>query len=285
MDEVYTKLQSCFESVKEKIDFHPRVALVLGSGLGEFAQELKVTATLDYHEIEGFPVSTVPGHKGRYIFGYAGDVPVVCMQGRVHYYEGYPMTDVVLPIRLMRRMGADILFLTNAAGGIGQGMQAGDFMLITGQIASFVPSPLIGPNIDALGTRFPDMSHIYDEDLQRILIKTALDYNIGLKQGVYLQFTGPQYETPEEISMCRILGADAVGMSTACEAIAARHMGMQVAGVSCISNLAAGILPMPLDHAEIQETADRVAPDFKKLVYASIVQMGDYLQAKTEVTE
>ena len=163
MNEVYEKLQKCYESVREKIDFKPKVALVLGSGLGDFAKRIRVEAALDYHAIDGFPVSTVEGHAGRFIFGYIGEVPVVCMQGRVHYYEGYAMSDVVLPTRLMKLLGAEILFLTNAAGGIAQGMQAGDFMLITGQIASFVPSPLVGSNISQLGTRFPDMSHIYDE--------------------------------------------------------------------------------------------------------------------------
>lgn len=277
MNEVYQKLQNCLRSVKNKTNFIPEIALVLGSGLGDFASEIKIAATLDYHEIEGFPVSTVAGHAGRYVFGHIGKVPVVCMQGRVHYYEGYPMEDVVLPVRLMKLMGAKILFLTNASGGIGQGMRAGDFMLITGQIASFVPSPLIGANIDALGTRFPDMSHIYDKDLQKTVKKTALDFDIDLKEGVYLQTTGPQYESPEEILMFRTLGADAVGMSTACEAIAANHMGMKIVGISCISNMAAGISPDPLTHDEIQKTADMAAPKFRKLIYESIVRMGESL--------
>lgn len=277
MNRIYEKLLKCRDSVKDKVDFTPKVALVLGSGLGDFANQMKIETTLDYHDIDGFPVSTVAGHAGRFVFGYVGDVPVVCMQGRVHYYEGYPMEDVVLPIRLMKLLGAKILFLTNAAGGIMQGMKAGDFMLITGQIASFVPSPLVGANIDELGTRFPDMSHIYDEDLQTIVKKTALDNNIPLKQGVYIQMTGPQYESPEEVALCRILGAGAVGMSTACEAVAANHMGMKIVGISCIANMASGITPTPLTHTEIQETADKVAPDFKKLVYESICRMGEVL--------
>lgn len=285
MNSVYEKLQNCYKSVKEKIDFQPKIALVLGSGLGDFGEKIRVEATLGYHEIEGFPVSTVPGHKGRFIFGYIGKVPVVCMQGRVHYYEGYSMQDVVLPIRLMKLLGAEILFLTNASGGIQQGMRAGDFMLITGQIASFVPSPLIGANMEELGTRFPDMSHIYDEDLQRIIKKTACDFGIDLKQGVYLQMTGPQYESPEEVSMCRILGADAVGMSTACEAVAANHMGMKIAGISCISNAAAGISPNSLTHEEIQQTADLAAPKFQKLVYESILRMGEYLEQNQEAVK
>ena len=270
MNPVYEKLLKCFESYQKKINFKPEVALILGSGLGDYADDIKVVDTLDYHDIEGFPVSTVPGHKGRFIFGYVGDVPVVCMQGRVHYYEGYEMSDVVLPTRLMKMMGAKVLFLTNAAGGIKQGFQAGDFMLITGQISSFVPSPLRGANIDELGTRFPDMSHIYDEDLQTIVKKTALNLNIPLKEGVYVQFSGPAYESPEEITMARMIGADAAGKRTACEAVAANHMGMKIVGISCISNMASGISPVPLTHTEIQETADRVAPMFKQLVTESI---------------
>ena len=270
MNPVYEKLLKCYESYKEKIDFQPEVALVLGSGLGNYGDKIKVEATLDYHEIAGFPVSTVPGHKGRFIFGYVGEVPVVCMQGRVHYYEGYEMSEVVLPIRLMKLMGADVLFLTNASGGVKQGFRAGDFMLIEDQISDFVPSPLRGANIEELGTRFPDMSHIYDEDLQNIVKKTAMLHDIPLKSGVYLQFSGPQYESPAEITMARTLGADAVGMSTACEAIAANHMGMKIVGISCISNLACGISPIPLSHTEIQEVADRVAPMFEKLVTESI---------------
>lgn len=274
MNPVYEKLLKCYESYKAKINFTPKVALVLGSGLGDYAKGIKVEATLEYSDIEGFPVSTVPGHAGRFIFGYVGDVPVVCMQGRVHYYEGYAMSDVVLPTRLMKMMGAEILFLTNAAGGVQLGMHAGDLMMLRGQIASMVPSPLIGPNIDELGVRFPDMSRIYDLDLQRIVRKSAAELGIDIKEGTYMQFTGPQYETPQEVAMARMLGADAVGMSTACEAIAARHMGMRVLGISCISNLASGISPVPLSHQEVQETADAVAPKFKALVTEIIINIG-----------
>lgn len=274
MNPVYEKLQKCYECYKAKIDFTPKVALILGSGLGDFGETIRVVDTLDYHDIDGFPVSTVPGHAGRFIFGYVGDVPVVCMQGRVHYYEGYDMSDVVLPVRLMKMMGAEVIFLTNAAGGIKQGMHPGDLMLITGQIASFVPSPLRGANMDELGVRFPDMSQIYDLDLQRIVHRAALDLSIDIKEGTYLQFSGPQYESPQEITMSRALGADAVGMSTACEAIAARHMGMRVVGISCISNMASGLSPIPLSHKEVQKAADEVSPKFKALVTEVIKQIG-----------
>lgn len=274
MGEVYEKLMRCYESVRKQIDFTPQVALVLGSGLGDYAESIRVEATLDYHDIEGFPVSTVPGHKGQFIFGYVGDVPVVCMQGRVHYYEGYPMSDVVLPARLMKLMGAQVLFLTNAAGGVQLGMHSGDLMLITGQIASFVPSPLIGANLDELGPRFPDMSEIYNRDLIQIVRKCAAELSIDLKEGTYLQFTGPAYESPQEVAMARSLGADAVGMSTACEAVAANHMGMKIVGISCISNLACGISPVPLSHKEVQEAVDKVAPQFKALVTRTIEEIG-----------
>lgn len=270
MNENYEKLMRCFECVQQKITFKPEIALILGSGLGDYADTMEVVETLYYHDIEGFPVSTVPGHKGRFVFGYAGGVPIVAMQGRVHFYEGYKPQDVVLPIRLMKLMGAKVLFLTNAAGGINRSFNAGDFMLITDQISMSVPSPLIGENIDELGVRFPDMSEVYSRRLRKIIENSAVTAGVPLRRGVYIQTTGPQYETPAEIRAYERLGADAVGMSTAIEAIAARHAGMEICGISCISNLAAGISVNPLTHAEVQETADRVAPLFKKLVTQAI---------------
>ena len=273
MNPVYEKVLKCFESFQKKIDFKPEIALVLGSGLGDYADSIDVVATLNYNDIEGFPVSTVQGHKGRFVFGYVKNVPVVCMQGRVHYYEGYPMTDVVLPTRLMKMMGAKVLFLTNAAGGLNYDFQAGDFMMITDHIMNFVPSPLIGRNIDEFGPRFPDMSDIYKKDLQEIIRKTADGLGIKIQEGVYIQLTGPNFETPAEVRMCRTLGADAAGMSTAAEAVTANHMGMKVCGISCITNLGCGMLDQPLSHEEVQETADRVAVDFKKLVTEAIVNI------------
>lgn len=275
MSQVYEKLMKSYEYCKRKIDFTPKVALILGSGLGQFAETVEVVGEIPYSEIDGFPVSTVAGHNGRFLFGYIKGVPVVLMQGRVHYYEGYSMQDVVLPIRLMKLMGAEILFLTNASGGVNKSFSAGDFMLITDQIASFVPSPLIGANLEKLGPRFPDMSEIYDKDLQQIIRDTAKEEGIALQEGVYLQFTGPNYESPAEVRLASKLGADAVGMSTACEAIAANHMGMKICGISCVTNMACGISENPLNHEEVQETANAKAPLFQALVRNSIVKMAE----------
>ncbi len=266
MNKVQDKLDKCAASVREKISFKPEVALVLGSGLGNYAEEIQVEQTLDYSEIDGFPVSTVAGHKGRFVFGYVKGVPVVIMQGRVHYYEGYPITDEVLPVRLMGMLGARVLILTNAAGGVNFDFHPGDFMLIKDHISSFVPSPLIGPNPDQLGERFPDMSEVYSRRLRKIIKETAAELQLPMQEGVYVQFSGPNYETPAEIRMCRAMGADAAGMSTACEAMAARHMGMEICGISCITNLAAGMTSQPLSHQEVQETANRVEKQFKQLI-------------------
>lgn len=277
MSEVYQKLLNCCQCVRRKTDFVPKVAIVLGSGLGDYAESIRVEFELPYSEIEGFPVSTVPGHAGKFIFGYVDQVPVVCMKGRVHYYEGYPITDVVLPARLMKLLGAQILFLTNAAGGINTSFHAGDLMLIRDHISLFAPNPLIGANIDALGVRFPDMSTIYDRDLQQLIRQTAKDNGIFLQEGVYVQLTGPSFESPAEIRMLRTMGCDAAGMSTVVEAIAANHMGMKICGISCISNLAAGMTENPLTHEEVQEAADVAAPNFKKLVTESVKRMKGYI--------
>ena len=277
MNPVYEKLMKCCECYRAKIDFEPKAAIVLGSGLGNFAKTVDVRAELPYSEIEGFPVSTVPGHAGKFIFGYIGEIPVVLMQGRVHYYEGYPITDVVLPTRLMKMMGAKILFLTNASGGIDPSFHAGSLMLITDHVSSFAPNPLIGPNIDELGTRFPDMSHVYDEDLQEIIRATAKENGIELFEGVYAQLTGPSFESPAEIRMLHKLGISAVGMSTVVEAIAANHMGMKICGVSCVSNLAAGMNSAPLTHEEVQEAANALAPKFEKLLTESVIKFKEFI--------
>ena len=270
-------LKACLEYVQTKTEIVPEIAVVLGSGLGGFAEKVDVRDVVPYGDIPGFPVSTVQGHAGRFLFGYLGTVPVALMQGRVHYYEGYSMQQVVLPIRLLRLLGAKAILLTNAAGGINKDFHAGDLMLLRDQISSFVPSPLIGANLDELGVRFPDMSRIYDAALSDCVRNAAADLNIPLREGVYVQTSGPNYESPAEIRMYGILGADAVGMSTACEAIAAVHAGLRVCGISCISNLAAGISPVPLTHKEVQETADRTAPLFRALVENAVLQMAAIL--------
>lgn len=267
---VYAKLMNCLEAVRARTDFVPGTAIVLGSGLGDYAEQIRVAAEVPYGEIDGFPVSTVPGHAGKFIFGYIDDVPVVCMKGRVHYYEGYDISDVVLPTRLMKLLGAQILFLTNAAGGVNASFHAGDLMLIRDHISVFAPNPLIGTNLEELGTRFPDMSAVYDKELQDNIRSAAKENDIDLQEGVYAQLTGPSFESPAEIRMLRALGCDAVGMSTVVEAIAANHCGMRVCGISCISNLAAGMTAAPLNHEEVQEAADLAAPRFKKLVTESV---------------
>ncbi|SKB46585.1 purine-nucleoside phosphorylase [Lachnospiraceae bacterium] len=267
---VYEKVKKCFDQVRKITDFEPEIALTLGSGLGDFADNIEVQGTINYSDIEGFPVSTAPGHAGQFIYGTLGGKKIICMKGRVHYYEGYPVSDVVLPARLMRLMGAKILFLTNASGGINPAFKAGDFMMLTDHISSFAPNPLIGPNIKEFGVRFPDMTHVYDLELSDLIRKTAKEDGIDLKEGVYIQTTGPSYESPAEIKMFQNMGADAVGMSTVVEAIAAHHAGLRVVAVSCIANLAAGISPTLLTEEEVLEAGRAAAPAFKKLVIDSI---------------
>ena len=218
-------------------------------------------------------MSTVQGHDGRFLFGYVEDVPIVAMKGRVHFYEGYAIEDVVLPIRTMGLLGAKYILLTNAAGGIDLDFEAGDLMLIEDHISSFVRSPLIGENIEELGLRFPDMSRVYNPELCECIRRAASSEGIDIKEGTYLQTSGPQFETPTEIKMFRTLGASAVGMSTAVEAIAAHHMGLKICGISCISNMAAGILDRSLTHSEVQITADKVAHKFESLVSGLIKEV------------
>lgn len=276
MSKVFERLKHCCEQVRSYTDFKPKIGLVLGSGLGGFAGKIDLVAAVEYRDIDGFPVSTVSGHRGRFVFGYIEDVPVVAAEGRVHYYEGYSMEEAVLPVRLMGMLGAEIILLTNAAGGINREFVPGDLMLLTGHISTFVPSPLRGENADELGPRFPDMSKVYDPKLISAVRKTANQLDIGLKTGVYLQTGGPAYETPEEIRMFASLGADAVGMSTVCEAMAARHMGLRVCGISCITNMAAGISAAPLSHEDVKATADRISEDFCRLIGGAVSAFGGF---------
>lgn len=273
MNPIFEKVRKSYDYIRTVTDFTPDVALVLGSELGEFAKHMEVEYEIPYSDIEGFPVSTVAGHDGRFLFGKVAGVKTVIMKGRVHYYEGYPVTDVVLPTRLMIMLGAKKLILTNAAGAVNKDYKPGDLMLITDHISTIVPSPLIGRNIEEFGTRFPDMSHVYSQRLLDVARNCAKEIGITLREGVYMQFSGPAYETPAEVKLARTLGADAVGMSTAIEAIAANHMGAEICGISCFTNMAAGILDKPLNHKEVSEAANKVSHIFEGLVKNIIKSM------------
>jgi purine-nucleoside phosphorylase len=250
--------------------FHPEVGLILGSGLGFFADDrIDVVGRLPYGDIEGFPVSTVPGHAGQFVFGELEGKRVICMQGRFHYYEGYSMQQLTLPIRLMAKLGVKTLFVTNAAGGIHPDYTPGDFMLLSDHINFLGTNPLIGAHTGE-GARFPDMSAVYDPDLRAKIRQQAVADGVDLKEGVYLATTGPSFETPAEIRAFAALGADAVGMSTVPEAIVARQLGLRVIGISCITNAAAGLSKNPLSHEEVSETADRVRPQFANLLASAV---------------
>lgn len=244
----------------------PQIGLILGSGLGEMADSIENPVVIDYHDIPHFPVSTVPGHKGRLVIGELEGKTVLCMQGRFHYYEGYSMDEVVYPIRTMKMLGINSLFLTNAAGCVNTAWKPGDLMLITDHIKLIADNPLRGRNPDALGDRFFDMTQAYDKDLVSIASKAADDLGIEVRKGVYMLFTGPSFETAAEVRFARLAGADAVGMSTVPEAIAASHMRMHTMGISCLTNMAAGILDQPLNHEEVLETGERVKKTFSALV-------------------
>lgn len=267
------RLADCLAALRQKTDFVPQAALVLGTGLGDYAKNLDVVCEVSYRDLPGFPVSTAPSHRGRFLFGYLNGLPLAMMDGRIHYYEGYDMQEAVLPIRLLGLLGAKTLVLTNAAGAVNTSFSAGDLMMITDQIACFMPSPLRGPNDSQLGVRFPDMSHIYDLELQDKLRAAAQATGIPLREGVYIQLAGPQYESPAEVRMCRLLGADAVGMSTACEAVAARHMGLRVAGVSFLANMACGVIDAPLTQEEVEAAAAVGAPRFAALITAFLTSL------------
>lgn len=273
MHKEYERLLKALDVVRQRTDFVPRVGIVLGSGLGAFGEKIRKVAELAYGDIPGFPVSTAPGHAGRFLFGYVEETPVAVMQGRVHMYEGYTGADVAMPARLLKLMGAEILFLTNASGGIRSDLDAGDLMMLTDHMGFFIPNPLIGPNIDELGVRFPDMSEVYDKSLRAVLRAAAAKNGIDLKEGVYVQYSGPSFETPADIRMLGRLGADAVGMSTVVEAMAARHCGLKVCAVSCIANKAAGISPTPLSGEEVIEAANAAAPRFQRLLWDSVAAM------------
>lgn len=249
------------------------IGVILGSGLGDYAEALEDAVRLPYSEIPGFPRSTVAGHAGMWCCGTLYGKRVVMMQGRFHYYEGYGMKDVTLPVRVMQKIGVKTLIVTNAAGGVNLGYHPGELMVIGDMFSMTAQNPLIGPNLDAFGPRFPDMSCAFDKELRALAHECANEQGFALREGVYAQMTGPTYETPAEIRMLRTLGADAVGMSTVPEVIVARHGGMRVLGISCITNMAAGILDQPLNHAEVTETANRVKGQFRNLLDRIIEKM------------
>ena len=262
--------------IKEKIKGEQaQYGIILGSGLGKFAQErLGEQLRIPYEDIPGFPRSTVEGHEGSFVFGKIGAIRVICMAGRFHFYEGYTMEQLILPVRVMAELGVKTLIVTNAAGGINPDFEAGTLMLITDHINFMGSNPLIGPNYKSLGTRFPDMYQAYDPGLIALAEAVARSNNIELRKGVYLATSGPSYETPAEIKAFRALGADAVGMSTVPEVIAARHAGMKVLGISCITNKAAGLSETPLSHREVTETANRVKEQFGRLIERFIRKHG-----------
>ena len=258
--------------IRENIisDFKPEFGIVLGSGLGGLADEVEVKTRLSYSDIPGFPKSTVEGHKGEYIFGYLDDIPVILMNGRVHYYEGYPMNMVVTPVRVMALLGAENIFLTNASGGLNRSFKAGTLMCINDHISSFIPSPLIGPNDDRLGTRFPEMSQVYNREYITQMHEAADELGISLEDGVYLQVSGPAYESPAESRMLAMLGADAVGMSTVCEAIVLNAMGVKLAGLTCVTDMAIDNENEKVTHEEVQRVANEASEKLRALVKGTI---------------
>ena len=267
MDKLMDKMQEAAMYITSRIGNESvAVGMVLGRGLGGLAEELQDAVAISYKGIPYFPVSTVFGHKGRLVVGILEGKRVMCMQGRFHYYEGYGMDQVVFPIQVMHALGINNLLVTNAAGGVNTSYKPGDLMLITDHIKLIADSPMRGPNYDSLGERFFDMTNAYDKRLSALAREEAKRLGITLHEGVYMFFAGPSYETPAEVRAARILGADAVGMSTVPEALAASHMRMKVLGISCITNMAAGILDQPLNHAEVMETSDRVKEAFTLLV-------------------
>ena len=270
----YERAQRAAEQIRSRANARPSVAIVLGSGLGAFADELTESTSLAYKEIAGFAQATVEGHAGRLVIGRAGEVPIAAMQGRFHFYEGYSLEDVTFPIRVLKLLGVRTLILTNAAGSLNTEFTPGSLMVISDHINLMGVNPLIGRNDERFGPRFPDLTSTYDPDLQSMVIEEAKAMNIDMRRGVYAALTGPSYETPAEIHMVRTLGADAVGMSTVPEAIVARHMDMQVIGISCITNLAAGVSNRPVDHSQVIATGERVREQFTELLRRVIARLG-----------
>ncbi len=271
--EQFARIMEAVTVIRKATPLVPGVGVVLGSGLGEFADRIEEQVVIPYGDIPHFKNVSVAGHAGRLVLGKIGGVPVAVLQGRYHYYEGHDISDVVFPVRVLAKLGIAGLLLTNAAGGIGRDLQPGDLMIIRDHINLMGLNPLRGANDERLGPRFPDMSAVYDPEFQDIIAAAQKEIGRTTRRGVYLSLSGPSYETPAEIRMLATLGADAVGMSTVPEAVCARHMGIRVAGISCVTNLAAGISKQPLSHQEVTETADRVKNDFIRLLEIVIPRM------------
>lgn len=268
-----TKIKNAADYILEKSKYKPELGLILGSGLGAIADTIEDAEYYNYNELPGFPVSTVEGHAGRLVIGKLKGRIVVAMQGRFHYYEGYTMQEVTFPVRVMKLLGAEKLIVTNAAGAVNTNYTPGDLMIISDHINFSGANPLVGKNLTEFGTRFPDMSDAYDRELRAKVKDIAKDLNMTLQEGVYAMFSGPTYETPAEIRMARTMGADAVGMSTVPEVIIAKHSGLQVVGISCMTNMAAGILDQPLNHEEVMETSEKVRKSFIALMTKVIEQI------------
>jgi purine-nucleoside phosphorylase len=263
---LYERAEHAARLIHSRAGEDVRVALVLGSGLGAFADELEDARAIPYSEIPGFARPTVEGHAGRLVVGRVGGATVAAMQGRFHFYEGYTLEEVTFPIRALGLLGAKSLVLTNAAGGLNNSYEQGALILISDHLNLMGTNPLLGRNDERFGPRFPDMTEVYDREYQEVAISEAREMGLELRRGIYAALTGPSYETPAEIRMMRLLGADAVGMSTVPEAIVARHMGLRVLGISCITNMAAGMVDEPIDHAEVMETGERVREKFSELL-------------------
>jgi purine-nucleoside phosphorylase len=270
---MYARIQETMAAIQARRPSQPVLGLILGSGLGAYADTLENPTVIPFEELPNFPRSTVPGHSGNLVLGEAEGVPAAALQGRVHFYEGYPMSEVTFPMRVLGCLGIKQLIVTNAAGGINASFIPGDLMLISDHINLMGTNPLIGRNMDELGARFPDMSEAYDGAMRQVAVQVARERGIALREGVYVGLTGPSYETPAEIRMFRSLGADAVGMSTVPEVIVANHMGIGVLGISCITNMAAGILPRKLTHQEVMDTTGRVRGCFISLLRGIIPRL------------
>lgn len=270
MQEIQNRIDQAVAYIRSQTEATPVMGMILGSGLGDFAHTLEGGISIPFSEIPGFPVPTVEGHSGTMVFGTHHGKQVVALSGRIHYYEGLPQQEITIPVRVLAKLGVKTLLLTNAAGGVNLDFSAGVLMLITDHINFSGQNPLIGQNFSEFGPRFPDMCDIYTKNVRNQLKTMAQDSGIALREGVYAMYSGPNYETPAEIRMFRTLGADAVGMSTVPEALVAAHAGVQVIGVSCITNMAAGVLDQKLDHSEVVEVANRVKAEFLEVVSLAI---------------